>query len=124
MQRPGVAGPAPTAVIMSPPLRRLAMLAPLLTLLACARPPEQRAFEACRVEVARRLVDPTSARFERVRVERRFSDGASVVDGWDVQVSVDARAGDSRVARSTVLCTLGMGFELLDLSGEQQHPDS
>lgn len=110
--------------VMSTSFRLLGILvaaAPLMA--ACARPPqppEERAFEACRGEVARRLVDPTSARYGRLRVERRFGDGASVVDGWDVQISVEARAGDKKTARSTVLCTLGTDLELLDLSGEQQ----
>jgi hypothetical protein len=106
--------------MMSPNTRPLWLLVPLGLAAACARPPEQRAFESCRAEIARRLVDPVSARYVQLRVERRSGDGASVVDGWDVRVAVEARAGDKKTARSSVLCTLGTRFELLDLSGEQQ----
>lgn len=103
-----------------PSLSRLAPLVLLLgSVVACARPPEERAYEACRREVARRLVDPTSARFTQLKVERRSSDGASVVDGWDVDVIVDAYTGDKKRAKSSIRCKLGDVFELLDLSGEQ-----
>jgi hypothetical protein len=92
----------------------------LLPFIGCQRPPEERAFEACRAEVGQRLLEPATARYERIRLERRRGDGANVVDGWDVEVKVEARAGDKRIARSRVLCTLGMDYELLDLSGEQE----
>jgi hypothetical protein len=106
---------------MSPRPCLLPILLAVLPLLSgCdARSPEDRAFEACRSQVSRRLLDPVSARYERVRVEKRSGDGASVVNGWDVQIAVEARAGDKKMARSTVLCTLGTAFELLDLAGEQ-----
>lgn len=90
--------------------------------IACSRPPDERAFEACRGEVAQRLVDPTSARYERIRVEWRSGDGRDVVDGWDVHVAVEAHTGEKKIARSLVQCTLGTRFELLDLTGERQ-PD-
>ncbi len=92
----------------------------LLPLLACQKPPEVRAFEACRSEIGRRLIEPTSARYERLQVARRSGDGASVVDGWDVEIQVDAHTGEKKMARSRVLCTLGVDYELLDLTGEQE----
>jgi hypothetical protein len=104
---------------MSPLSRPFSRILVIASLVACARPPEQRAYESCRGEIARRLVDPASARYDPVRVERRSGDGLHIVDGWDVHIAVEARAGDEVRARSRVLCTLGTAFELLDLSGEQ-----
>ncbi len=92
----------------------------LLPLLACQKPPEVRAFEACRAEVGRHLLEPASARYTQLRLAKRSGDGASVVDGWDVEVQVEARTGDKKLARSRVLCTLGTKYEVLDLSGEQE----
>jgi hypothetical protein len=104
---------------MPPFFRPFSWMLLLASLTACARPPEQRAYESCRGEIARRLVDPTSARYDQILVEHRSGDGLHIVDGWDVRIAVEARAGDKKPARSRVLCTLGTAFELLDLSGEQ-----
>lgn len=109
----------------TPPLLRRIALVLLVGAVGCTKPsPDERAFEACRAEISKRLVDPTSAAYERRRVERRYGDGASVVDGWDVELSVQAHAADKKTtARSWVRCTLGMGLELLDLAGEQAKPE-
>lgn len=109
--------------MMSSTIRLLWFLVPLGLLAACKRPPEVRAYESCRAEIARRLVDPASARYVQLLVEKRSGDGSQVVDGWDVKVAVEAYAGDKKTARSRVLCTLGTEFELLDLSGEQQQQE-
>ncbi len=120
-----VCGPALRAATTMPSLPlRLHVLLLLGALSACARAPRDRALEACQAEIVRHLVNPASARYTPVRVERRFGDGARVVDGWDVQISVEARAGNGQMARSTVVCTLGLDFELLDLSGEQHVPET
>lgn len=108
---------------LTTPLRLGASLILLALGTGCPKPPDERAFEACRAEISRRLVDPTSAIYKRVKVERRFNDGASVVDGWDVELSVQANAGDKKTAHSWVKCTLGMKLELLDLTGEQAKPE-
>ncbi len=119
MQSRDATAPAPRGHTM-PHTPCLALVALLAALTACRRPPEERAFEACRGEIARRLVDPTSAVYRKLGVAKRSGDGASVVDGWDVEVSVEAHAADRKtIARSSVKCTLGVKFDLLNLTGEQ-----
>jgi hypothetical protein len=102
---------------------RICCLLALFVLAGCRRAPEERAFEACRAEIARRLVDPALATYDGVKVARRSGDGASVVDGWDVHVTVHAPSGKAKMSRSWVRCTLGLGFELLDLTGEEDDPE-
>ncbi len=75
---------------------------------------EERAAEACRAEVQRRLVIPSSATFRNVHAKRVGGEAGD----WRVDLIVGAAnlAGESSSA--SVSCMLGPKLELLDLEGE------
>lgn len=75
---------------------------------------QERAVEACRAEVRRRLVIPSSAVFRDVRAVRPGGEAGD----WRVDLIVSAANLAGETASSSVSCTLGQELELLDLSGE------
>lgn len=91
----------------------LPVMLPVALAAACT-PEEERAAEACRFEVRRRLVMPSTANFRDVRVAPR----ASATGDWRVDLVVSAANQAGETSSSSVSCTLDPELVLLDLSGE------
>ena len=96
----------------APPVAALAVA----LLAAACTPPEDRAFEACRAEIARHLLHPASAKYERVRVGPHELEGEP--NGWSVEIEVSAKSNGGETETASVRCTQNARFELIDLSGE------
>lgn len=85
----------------------------LLGLLPCCDRPEDRAATACRFEVSRHLVDPSSGTFDHVKVTRRITGRGP--SGWNVSLVVKAKNGYGLAESSPVSCQLDEGFQVVEL---------
>lgn len=94
----------------------LPLLLPMALDAACT-PESERAANACRAEVRTRLVRPSTAAFRDVRVARQPGGDAG---DWRVDLIVTAANLADETMTSSVSCTLGREFALLDLTGEDR----